>query len=72
MLIIVQRDATIYSLFIAAYCFTCFSSLYPPTIAGGSSSDPTTSTRCCKYSCMCCWWWVVSAPETCRAVCSNK
>jgi len=48
------------------------SSLYPPMTAGGSSSDTTTSTRCCKYSYMCPWWWVVSPPETCRAVCSNK
>jgi len=64
MSITVQRDATIYSLFIPANCSTCFGwwHLYPTTIAGGSSSNTATSTRCCKYSYMCSWWWVVSPP----------
>jgi len=57
MLIIVQRDATIYSIFIAANCSTYFGwwhhpsswahieSLYPSTIVGGSSSVTTTSCQ---------------------------
>jgi hypothetical protein len=73
-LIIIQRDATIYILFIAANGSIYFGQQrYPSSGAEGSSSSyTTTSTRCCECSFMCSWWWVASLPEICKAICSNK
>jgi len=57
MPIIVQQNATIYSLLY--FCKLLY------------SRDGLTSVRCCNYSYTCSWWWVESPPETCRTVYRN-
>jgi len=60
--IIVQQDATIYSLLYFCKLLYMFRLVTPPIIR---------STYNCNYSYTCSWWWVELPPEICRAVYRN-
>ena len=83
LLIYLQQDATLHSLFISGKLLYMFRVVFPPIIRStiqfphhtqtsstvlAGSSNGLTSTRYCKYSCVCSWWWVEIPPETSRAV----
>jgi hypothetical protein len=71
--IIVQQDATIYSVLYFCKLLYMFWVVTSPIIRStyNCSRYGLTSARCCNYSYMCSWWLVKSPPKTCRAVYRN-
>jgi len=67
---IVQQDATIYSLLYFCKLLYMFRVSNLSTMAEGTR-DGLTSARCRNYSYMCSWWWVELPHEICRAVYRN-
>ena len=86
MSMIVQQDATMYSLLYFCRPLYMFRVVTPSIIrstykcnycrsncstTAEGNRDCLTGARCCNYSYMCSWWWVELPPETCRAVYRN-
>jgi len=73
MSIVVQQDATVYSLLYFCNLLYMFRVVTPPIIRSIYNCNYSIwhrSNRLC-YSYMCSWWWVELLPEICRAVYRN-